>query len=154
MSLTLPAKGSCQCGNVTYQVVEEPYFTLCCHCIDCQKLSTSSFSVSMVMNRTALEILSGEMKQWERPAASGNITRCWFCPTCGNRIFHENPAAPETIRLKPGTLEDTSVLQPQAHIWTCREQPWHERFNELPRHEGQPNYAEALEAIKAGRSPF
>lgn len=154
MTLSLPAKGRCQCGGVTYQVVKQPYLTVCCHCTDCQKLSTSSFSLSTVMERSSLEILGGDLKQWERAAASGNITRCWFCPTCGNRIYHENPAAPDIIRLKPGTLDDTSVLEPQAHIWTCREQPWHERCNDLPRFERQPDYADAIQALREGRSPF
>lgn len=154
MSLRIPATGSCQCTAIRYRIVEQPLLTVCCHCTDCQKLSTSSFSISMIMNRESLEILGGEMQQWERPAASGNITRCWFCPTCGNRIYHENPAAPDIIRLKPGTLDDTSVLEPQAHIWTCREQPWHERCHDLPRYEKQPNYADAIQALREGRSPF
>ena len=153
-TLSLPAKGSCQCGNVTYQVAEQPLATVCCHCTDCQKLSASSFSISMVLNRSGLEILSGELKQWDRPADSGNITRCWFCPTCGNRIYHENPEAPEYIRFKPGTLDDTSVLSPQGHAWTCREQPWHQAFNELPRVEGQVDLAAAIQAIRDGGSPF
>jgi hypothetical protein len=153
-SLNLPAKGSCQCGDVTYQVVEQPLATVCCHCVDCQKLSASSFSISMVLNRSGLEILTGDLKRWDRAAASGNVTRCWFCPTCGNRIYHENPESPELIRFKPGTLDDTSVLSPQGHTWTCREQPWHQTFNELPRIEGQPDFAAAIKAIREGGSPF
>ena len=154
MTMTLPATGRCQCGEITYQVTEQPLVTVCCHCIDCQKLSTSPFSVTMVLQRSALEILTGEPSMWERPADSGNITRCWFCPTCGNRIYHENPAAPEFIRFKPGTLDDTSGLEPQAHIWTRREQAWLERINDLPRVEGQPDLARVFKAIQEGRSPF
>ena len=73
---------------------------------------------------------------------------------CGNRIYHENPEAPELIRFKPGTLDDTSVLSPQGHTWTCREQPWHRTFNDLPRIEGQPDFAAAIQAIRDGGSPF
>ena len=154
MTMPLPAKGRCQCGNVTYQVVEQPLATFCCHCLDCQKLSTSSFSISMFLNRSGFELLSGDLSMWERSAASGNITRCWFCPDCGNRIYHENPDVPGIVRLKPGTLDDTSVLDPKGHVWTCREQPWQERFNALPRADRQPNFAEALQAIREGKPPF
>ena len=152
--MTFPAKGSCQCGNIKYQVVAAPLGTWACHCLDCQKLSTSSFSVSMMLERSSFELLSGNLKSWERPTAAGGVAVCWFCPDCGNRIYHENPDRPEFIRLKPGTLDDTSVLAPMGHLWTCREQPWQEHFSELPRMETQPDLAEALQALKEGRSPF
>jgi len=152
--MQLPATGRCQCGEVTYEIVEQPLVTVCCHCRDCQKLSTSSFSITMVLPRSALKILSGDLRSWDRTADSGNVARCWFCPTCGNRIYHENPAAPNIIRFKPGTLDDTSGLSPEAHVWTCREQPWHKHLNELPRIERQPDFAKALQALAEGRPPF
>jgi hypothetical protein len=154
MSVNLPATGRCQCGNIRYELVAEPIVTICCHCSDCQKLSASSFSMTMLLNRSALRIVEGEMKSWERKAESGNRVICWFCPTCGNRIFHENPDAPETIRFKPGTLDDTSALNPSAHIWTSREQHWHTRCHDLPRAEHQPDLAMALKNIAEGRPPF
>lgn len=152
--MKLPAKGSCQCGNVTYRVTEEPLITVACHCLDCQKLSASSFSISMVLNRSGFELASGELKSWERATAAGGTAVCWFCPGCGNRIYHENPAMPDIVRLKPGTLDDTSVLEPQAHVWTCREQPWLDRYAELPRIDRQPDVASAMAAIRQGKSPF
>jgi hypothetical protein len=139
---------------VTYEITDKPLATYACHCMDCQKLSTSAFSVTMVLNRSGFSLLSGDLKSWERPTASGGVAVCWFCPDCGNRIYHENPAMPDFIRLKPGTLEDTSVLEPQAHVWTCREQPWLSRSADLPRFEQQPDLAAAVAAIAKGESPF
>ena len=152
--MKLPAEGSCQCGNVRYEVTVEPVATYACHCRDCQKLSTSAFSVTMVLSRAGFRMLSGELKSWQRPAASGGTAVCWFCPDCGNRIFHENPAVPDLIRLKPGTLEDTSVIEPQAHVWTCREQQWLSRVSDLPKFDQQPDLAAAMAAIARGESPF
>ena len=149
-----PAGGSCQCGNVRYEITGEPLATYACHCRDCQKLSTSAFSVTMVLHRSGFKLLSGDLKSWQRPAASGGVAMCWFCPDCGNRIFHENPEMPDFIRLKPGTLDDTSVLEPQAHLWTCREQQWLTRFDSLPKFEKQPDIAAAMGAIARGESPF
>ncbi len=149
----LPANGACQCGEVTYQLTEEPLITYACHCLDCQKLSTSSFSITMFLRRSGFELLSGNLQSWERPTAAGNRAVCWFCPTCGNRIYHENPQMPDVIRLKPGTLDDTSVLDPRAHVWTCREQPWLEHYAELPKVDTQPDLAEAMAALAEGRSP-
>jgi hypothetical protein len=153
-TMKLPASGACQCGNVKYEVTKEPLVTVACHCSDCQKLSTSAFSVSMILDRSGFNILSGQLKSWTRGTAAGGTAVCWFCPDCGNRIFHENPAMPDVIRLKPGTLDDTTSIEPQAHVWTCREQRWLERCSELPRFEQQPDVAAALAAIARGEPPF
>ena len=152
--MDLPAKGSCQCGNVTYRVTSEPLATVACHCRDCQKLSTSAFSVSMLLTRDGFEILSGELSSWERPTEAGGVALCWFCPVCSNRIYHENPALPQIIRLKPGTLDDTSQIKPQAHVWTCREQSWLHNWSDLPRFDTQPDMAEATAKMARGESPF
>lgn len=152
--MKIPASGSCQCGSVSYEVTERPLATTACHCIDCQKLSAGAFSLSMFLRRSGFRLLSGDLRSWARPTQTGGIAVCWFCPACGNRIYHEDPAAPDFIRLKPGTLDDTSVLQPQALVWTCRRQPWLEHYAELPAFDRQPDLAAAMAAIADGRSPF
>jgi hypothetical protein len=43
--MDLPLTGSCQCGLIHYKVTEKPIVTVVCHCIDCQKLSASAFSL-------------------------------------------------------------------------------------------------------------
>lgn len=152
--MELPAKGTCQCGNVTYRITREPLATAACHCRDCQKLSTSAFSITMMLERDGFELLTGDLSRWERPTEAGGTAVCWFCPGCGNRIYHENPAAPQFIRLKPGTLDDTSQIRPQVHVWTCREQPWLAQSPKLPRVDRQPDMAEAMAKIARGESPF
>lgn len=142
--MTYPVTGTCQCGQVQYKVAAPPVMTVICHCIDCQKLSASAFSMSMMLNRDDFEILQGELKIWNRPAASGNTARCYFCPDCGNRIYHENPDRPEVIRLKPGTLDDTSIIKPTMHCWTKRAQDWVELPSDMPCYEAQPEVSEFL----------
>jgi hypothetical protein len=109
---------------------------------------------SVTYEVSGFRLLSGDLKSWERPTESGGVAVCWFCPDCGNRIYHENPAMPEFIRLKPGTLDDTSVLNPQVLVWTCRRQPWLEHYAELPAFDKQPDLAAAMAAVAEGRSPF
>ena len=122
--MRIPFTGTCQCGGVHYRVTEQPIVTVVCHCLDCQKLSASAFSLSMPIYRRSFEIVRGTFKVWSRSAASGNTALCYSCSECSNRIYHENPAFKKTLRLKPGALDDTSELKPVAHIWTKRKQPW------------------------------
>ncbi|MBU2965318.1 GFA family protein [Amphritea sp. 2_MG-2023] len=123
--MTYPIEGSCQCGGVKYKLLKAPLLIQACHCIACQKLSTSAFSVTAVVNASDIEF-EGEMKEWRRPADSGNISAAKFCPACGNRIYHFNPDEPNSIKLKPSTLSDTRIIKPIRHIWVSQKQDWFE----------------------------
>lgn len=129
--------GTCQCGEITYELTEPPMYSVICYCKECQKTSGSTFSISMVVKTEAL-LLSGELGTWERQSDSGNTNKAHFCKVCGNRIYHSNPESPETIRLKPGTLDNTDIISPAAHIWTCEKQSWYKITDDLPQLEKQP----------------
>lgn len=76
-----------------------------------------------LVNANAVEF-EGVMADWSRSADNGNINAAKFCPVCGNRIYHFNPAIPETIKLKPANLSDTSILNPTTHLWVSEKQDW------------------------------
>ncbi|WP_317932634.1 GFA family protein [Halioxenophilus sp. WMMB6] len=121
--MSYPITGSCQCGGVKYRLLCAPEKVVACHCKACQKQSTSAFSITAFVSADAVEF-EGEMQEWRRTADSGNINAARFCPTCGNRIYHYNPEQPDQIKLKPANLDDTSILQPTAHIWVSQKQSW------------------------------
>lgn len=133
-----PLKGKCQCGQVAYEIGKPFIAQLACHCSECQKLSATSFSISALVDRKDFKLLSGELKVYMRIADSGLTNACYFCPDCGNRIYHENPDKPDIIRLKPGTLEDTSVIQPTIHVWLKSKQGWVEIPKGVETYETQP----------------
>ena len=78
--MTCPIEGACQCGGVKYRLLAPPQMVLACHCKECQKLSTSAFSITAVVRTSDVEFL-GEMAEWSRVAESGNINGAKFCPT-------------------------------------------------------------------------
>jgi len=118
--------GGCQCGQVRYRVEKRGIATLyACHCRECQRQAGSAFGMSMLMPPAAFEITKGEVKSWRRPADSGGAVVCNFCPDCGTRIYHGDADPNDYISVKPGTLDDTSWLQPVGNLWASRAQPWH-----------------------------
>ena len=135
---SFPVTGTCQCGNVHYRITEPFLFQAVCHCRDCQKLSGTSFSISAFVKASTFELLQGELKSWRRSSDSGGLVDCFFCPTCGNRIYHQDPEKPGLLRLKPGTLDDTSVIAPQAHVWVSRKQAWVDIPEGIDQHDTQP----------------
>jgi hypothetical protein len=152
--MDLPLTGTCQCDSIHYRITERPIVTLVCHCIDCQKLSASAFSLTMAVARQAFVLIRGQLKSWERPTASGGVAICYFCPVCGNRIYHENPDMPDVLRLKPGTLDDTSSIQPDAHVWTKRAQPWVFIPSDIPSYEAQPEVGELLKDVAQSKARY
>lgn len=120
-----PINGSCQCGQVTYKLKMPPIAIAACHCTQCQKLSTSAFSVTAMIDSNALEV-NGELKEWSRVAESGSTCMAKFCGTCGNHIYHCDPSNPHHIMLKPSTLEDSSVINPSIHVWVSEKQDWYQ----------------------------
>ncbi len=105
--MNYPIEATCQCGQVSYKLLAPPKKVLACHCTHCQKLSTSPFSVTAIIDAGDIEF-AGEMKEWSRSSDSGNANNAKFCPGCGNRVYHYNPAAPDVIKLKlkPVNLTD------------------------------------------------
>lgn len=134
-----PIEGSCQCGQVTYKLHETPIKVYACHCKECQKLSTSPFSVTAVIATGAIEF-NGELKEWGRLADSGNRNNAKFCPTCGNRIYHYNPEETETVKLKlkPTNPLYASIFAPSAHVWVSEKQSWYQIPRGIEVFEKQP----------------
>ncbi|NKB39242.1 MAG: hypothetical protein GKR93_19095 [Gammaproteobacteria bacterium] len=121
-----------------------PKLTVVCHCTDCQKTSAGALSLTMFVERENFELLRGELAHFDRTAASGNRARCYFCPNCSNRIYHENPDNNAVLRVKPGTLDNTGIIQPEMHVWTSSAQSWVSLPEDIPCHETQPSMAELL----------
>ena len=121
-----PITAACQCGQVSYTLHAPPTLVLACHCKECQKLATSPFSVTAMVSADSIEF-SGQMLEWQRSSDSGNINLAKFCPQCGNRIYHLNPAEPDKIKLKlkPVLHEDSDLFQPKAHVWVSEKVSWY-----------------------------
>lgn len=116
--------GGCACGKVRYTITEPPMFTQVCHCTDCQRTTGSAFVIHAVIATADLEI-SGETRMAELETGSGAGSEIHFCRDCGTYVwirykYHQVPV----IAIRAGTLDDPSVLPPQAHIFVDSRQNW------------------------------
>ena len=116
--------GGCQCGAVRYRLNTDPVALYVCHCLHCQKQSSSAFGMSMWVHRESMEFTEGTLSLWRTRADSGAKKVCAFCGNCGSRIYHATGGDPEILSVKAGSLDDTSILSPTCHLWTKRRQPW------------------------------
>lgn len=138
--------GGCQCGAIRYEVSADPIALYACHCSECQKQTSSAFGMSMTVPRDGLRIVKGEPKTWTRSSDSGRAVVCHFCGDCGTRLFHDAKRAPDSVNLKPGTLDDTGWLKPVGNLWTNHAQPWVHISGEALNYETQPDDFASLAA--------
>jgi hypothetical protein len=120
--MKLPQTGGCQCGKVRYEITEEPQLVYTCHCLDCQRLTSSAFSLGIVVPENGLRLMGLEPRRLQRTADSGRVNTSLVCRECGSWIC--GLPRDGVVRVRGGTLDDTSWLRPTRHTWTRRKQPW------------------------------
>jgi len=116
-------EGRCICGQVKYQITDEPLFTQACHCKDCKVLTGSSY----VVNTSVLEntlVVEGEVSTTKLTAGSGAASRAFFCAKCGTYIYTDYDSAVGRLNVRTKTLEDSDKFPPQVHIFIKDKDPW------------------------------
>ena len=122
--MQLPLTGGCQCGKLRYEVSEAPLLVYSCHCTDCQKMTSSAFSMGLVIADRAFRLTAGEPRGIQRTADSGRVTTRLVCPDCGSSVASARRPEAAVRTVRAGTLDDTSWLRPTVHLWTRSKQPW------------------------------
>jgi len=127
--MRLPLEGGCVCGAIRYAISREPFEVYACHCTDCQRITSSAFSIGAVVSNDAFSRTGKEARSVPGGVtAGGRVKARWVCPDCGTWLFGSpRPRVGQTgtIRVvRGGTLDDTSWLRPTAHYWTRSRQPW------------------------------
>ena len=122
--MKLPQTGGCLCGKIRYEITEAPQLVYTCHCRDCQRLTSSAFSMAIVVNDAAFRMTGIEPRLIQATADSGRVKTRWLCPECGCWICGESTSDDGLRRVRTGTLDDTSWLRPTVHFWTRSKHPW------------------------------
>lgn len=116
--------GGCRCEAFRYELeYSVPPVSHACHCLDCQTMSGSSFALQILFPQSRFS-LSGALIEWARPNRRGATTRQQFCAICKTRIYSTNDERAGILTLRAGTLDDSAELNPIAHMWIRRKQPW------------------------------
>ena len=131
--------GGCQCGGIRYEVTGAPQQVCVCHCMDCQRQSGSAFGMAFVVDEADFRLNRGELKTYASKSDTGRAKLGAFCPGCGTRIYHKPEWRKGMVSVRAGTLDDTSMLQPDIHIWTASKQPWVTIPDDMEAHEKNPS---------------
>ncbi|MDP3174465.1 MAG: GFA family protein [Phenylobacterium sp.] len=58
--LPLPWTGACRCAQVRLTISAPPLLTMACHCTECQKMTSSAFSLSAAIPADGFAVVQGE----------------------------------------------------------------------------------------------
>ena len=134
-----PITGRCLCGGVTYSIDAEPVAQAVCHCADCQRQTSSPFSVIVGVPRAAFDVEGDTLTSFTTVGSDhGQDTERNFCSACGSPIFTAAAVMPELIFVKAGSLDDASWLEPALEVWTSSAQPWSPHFENATQLERGP----------------
>ena len=123
-------QGGCLCGAVRYEVDEPLAPIQLCHCLQCRKAQGTAFGANIPVSSSAFRLLQGEESLREFRATPGK--RRVFCGVCGGPIFSQRDAAPETVRIRAGGLDEDTGLQVGFHIQSAHRAAWDPTNDDLP----------------------
>jgi hypothetical protein len=115
--------GGCLCGALRYQARGDPSYAGHCYCADCRKASGSGFIPFMGFPSSAVRF-SGESRQFESKALSGNEAVRNFCPVCGGLVFGGEVGNSDSFTIYAGSLDDPSSFHPTVAIFTRDRPAW------------------------------
>jgi len=120
MTTTPVATGRCLCEAIRYRLDAPPLFTHACHCLDCQRKTGTAFDMTTIVLRGDLVVTHGATS----PTVLSPRRTAHGCAACDTWIYVASTRYPATVTLRAGTLDDSSIATPQAHIWVKRKQSW------------------------------
>jgi hypothetical protein len=135
----LPWEGGCRCGRVRIRVTAPPMMTMACHCLGCQTMSASAFSLSIALPKDGFEVTQGD------PVIGGlhgEPAHHFHCDWCKSWLFTRIEIGEGFVNLRPSTLDEHHWFEPFIETQTAEKLPWantparhsFERFPEMEQY--------------------
>jgi len=111
--------GSCDCGQVEWDLKLGEKKHILCHCRTCQKLSGGAYTLNQIVPNDNLTITKGKnnMKVYTYSSASGNPVHCYYCANCTTHVYHHQTVLGDQIVVRTGLLDEGSKYEPTLEIF-------------------------------------
>lgn len=105
------AHGGCLCGQLRYEVANQPARITMCHCEFCQRATGGPYLLEPVFDAAHFSMIKGIPKIYKHTSeGSGKQVYVNFCDTCGTKVFRTFERFKAAIGLYGGTLDDRNWL--------------------------------------------
>lgn len=130
-------KGSCLCGEVSYEITGNLGIFQYCHCSRCRKFTGSAHSSNLFVSPDQFKWTSGESFVGTYFPEKTRHFATAFCKNCGSSLpWHAKSG--KVVVLPAGTLDEHPGIEPQQNIFCGSKAKWYIAPNELPEHEELP----------------
>lgn len=126
------AKGSCNCGAVTFETTGPLRDVVYCHCTQCRK-QTGHFVAATSSSNADITIIGEDNITWY--AASPDAQR-GFCRTCGSALFWRPKKEASRTSIWAGSFDAPSGLKASHHIYVADKGEYYEICDGLPQFDG------------------
>ncbi len=130
-------KGSCLCGEVSYQFSGEPLVFQYCHCSRCQKITGSAHASNLFVKPENFSWQKGEsyLKRFDLTSAKYFSTS--FCEKCGASMPWLSRSGKAVI-VPAGSLDNDPKIKPKQNIYYGNKAKWYLCVDDLPKFDGSP----------------
>jgi hypothetical protein len=120
---------SCFCGEITAELLGEPFWINYDHDDDCRKAIGSPLTVWVGYRPPQFHLLSGQPKSFSR---TRGVTRS-FCGRCGTSIGYQDEGIRDELYLTIGFFDHPERFKPAAHGYWSMRLPWVEFADNLEK---------------------
>lgn len=117
----LPWEGGCRCGRTRFRVTEPPLLASACHCLGCQRMTASAFSLSIAIPDEGFEILSGDPVIG---GTHGDDGHHYHCDWCKSWLFTRPDPEVGFVNLRPMMLDEHRWFMPLIEVQTQEKMKW------------------------------
>jgi len=130
-------KGSCLCGDVSYQYSGDAMVFQYCHCSRCRKFTGSAHASNIIISPEQFQWITSEemVGRYELPETKHFATS--FCKKCGSSLPWKTQSGKAVI-IPAGTLDDDPDIKPTHNIFYTNKAPWYEEVGCLNKFEAFP----------------
>jgi len=128
-------RGSCLCGNVSWQATGAIDRMSHCHCSVCRKLHGTGFATYCATEAEGFRWLGGKQSFADYESSPGVVRS--FCTGCGS-VLPGKPWQGHVV-MPAGCLDDDPDFRPERHIFVASRAPWDTISDDLPQFDAYPS---------------
>lgn len=116
----LPWDASCLCARVKMRVSAAPLIAMACHCTGCQKLTSSAYSMTLMIPGDGFAVLEGETVLG---ALQREQSQHHYCAFCKSWLYTTSPMLGGLVNFRPTMLADARWVVPYIESWVSEKLP-------------------------------
>ncbi len=136
--MSTSTKGSCLCGEVTYQLTGNIGIFQYCHCSQCRKFTGSAHASNLFVSPDQFSWCKGNSFVGYYAPKETKYFATSFCKQCGSSLPWLAKGG-RVVVVPAGTLDEHPGIEPSQNIFCASKAEWYTPPSELPQYDQLPN---------------